>query len=193
MPCDDDSLEKIDWEALEHCYGPAVEVPGLLRAVWSRDFKTRNGAYRKLVDLLVHQGSSFEASPVAVPFLIDVVADDKAPDRFAACQVLTAIAIGDEASWLSRPHDLPAIRRDVERQASMTIEQLRPGDQLSWLSGWIQRVAARSLARPVTARMMSGRTSRRPVKRCSGRHHLSRAMACSTGMRCEDWTLRAAS
>src|SRR5262249_56340414 len=41
--------------------------------------------------------------------------------------------------------------------------------------------------------MMSGRASRRPVYRCSGRHHLIEAMACSAGMRCEDWALRAAS
>src|SRR5262249_40761281 len=41
--------------------------------------------------------------------------------------------------------------------------------------------------------MMSGRASRRPGYRCSGRHHLIAALACSAGMRCEDWALRAAS
>jgi hypothetical protein len=73
------------------------------------------------------------------------------------------------------------------------IGQLRPGDQLSWVSGVVHRAAARSLARPVTARMVSGRTSRRPVKRCRVRHHLIAAMACSAGIRCEDWALRATS
>ena len=66
-------------------------------------------------------------------------------------------------------------------------------DQSRWVLWWVHRVVARSLARPATARMVSGRASRRPVKRCRVRHHFIAAMACSTGMRCEDWALRAAS
>jgi MFS family permease len=61
------------------------------------------------------------------------------------------------------------------------------------VGGWFHRAAARSLARPATARMVSGRASRRPVKRCRVRHHLIAAMACSAGMRWEDWALRAVS
>src|SRR4051812_46747395 len=52
------------------------------------------------------------------------------------------------------------------------------------------RAAARSLARPATARMVSGRTSRRPVKRCRVRHHLISAMACSAGVGLGGWGLR---
>ena len=70
---------------------------------------------------------------------------------------------------------------------------LRPRDQLKWVLWWVHRAAARSLARPATARMTSGKTSRRPVKRCRVRHHLIAAMACSAGMRWEDWALRAVS
>jgi hypothetical protein len=46
---------------------------------------------------------------------------------------------------------------------------------------------------PAMALTVSGSNSRRPVKCCNTRHHLSSAIACSTVMRWDDWLLRSAS
>src|SRR6266536_2225056 len=55
------------------------------------------------------------------------------------------------------------------------------------------QAAARSDTSEPMARTVSGRSSRRPIQRCSGRQCLDPAMACSTQIRCEDWVWRACS
>lgn len=116
---------------MQHAYGPAVEVPDLLGRLRSRDRKARRSAYQGLLNLLVHQGSTYEASAVAAPFLIEIVADPKAPDRFAACQVLAAIAVGDENSWLIERPDVAKARREVERRAHLSRAELER-EQADW-------------------------------------------------------------
>ncbi|MGW5669363.1 hypothetical protein [Micromonospora sp. NPDC003776] len=116
---------------MQHAYGPAVEVPDLLGRLRSRDREARRSAYQGLFDLLVHQGSRYEASAVAAPFLVEIVADPKAPDRFAACQVLAAIAVGDESSWLIDRPDVAKARREVAHRAQLTRTQLER-EQADW-------------------------------------------------------------
>jgi hypothetical protein len=53
-----------------------------------------------------------------------VVADPHAPDRFAACQLLAAIAVGDEATFIIERLDPRKMRSDVQRQASMNTQEL---------------------------------------------------------------------
>ncbi|MET8232187.1 hypothetical protein ABZS77_16095 [Micromonospora sp. NPDC005298] len=124
---------EFDWSSVSHAYGPAIEVPGLLRALRSGKQSVRQQAYRDLADLMVDQGSRSAASVAIVPFLIDVVADAAAPDRFAACQVLAAIAVGDESSWLSDPVDPKEMRSEVARRAGMTKEELED-DHRAWIA-----------------------------------------------------------
>ncbi|MDW5329925.1 hypothetical protein [Plantactinospora sp. KLBMP9567] len=125
MPEPTVELDRIDWSSLIDSYGrPAVEVPHLLRSVWSADPQVRRSAYEQLIGRLVHQGSSCPAALAAVPFLIDLVADSQAPDRFAACQVLTAVAIGDETGWLTDSPDPVAMRREVARTAVLSVAEL---------------------------------------------------------------------
>lgn len=72
------SLE--DWSRLCDAYGPATEIPALLRSLTADDVALRDGAYEELGARLVHQGvSRFEASAHAVPFLIEWLADLGAP------------------------------------------------------------------------------------------------------------------
>lgn len=95
--------QEVDWSSVSHAYGPATEIPSLLRSVRSGSQQVRQRAYQELAGLVVDQGSRFEASAAVAPYLIQLVADPGAPDRFAACQVLAAIAVGDDSSWLSDP------------------------------------------------------------------------------------------
>jgi hypothetical protein len=90
-------LKAVDWTSMRHSRGPAVEIPGLLEAIRLPEAWVRRQAYQKLADLLVHQTTPAEVCPAAVPFLIDLVADESAPDRFGACQVLRLIAVPDQS------------------------------------------------------------------------------------------------
>jgi hypothetical protein len=67
-----------------------------------------------------------------VPFLIDVVADPRAPSRFAACQVLLQVAIGEEEITLNERPDLAYWRREAERKASLTVAELE-AEQAAWI------------------------------------------------------------
>ena len=63
---DDDSLmglEQIDWALLAHAFGPAVEVPGWLRALLDADPDRRAEALDALSNAIWHQGTVYSASP----------------------------------------------------------------------------------------------------------------------------------
>ncbi|SIN36710.1 hypothetical protein [Micromonospora cremea] len=125
--------KEVDWSSVSHAFGSAIEIPALLRSIRSDSQEVRQRAYSDLVDLLVHQGSRFEASAAVAPHLIDIVADPAAPDRFAACQVLAAIAVGDESSWLSDRSDPSDMRAEVQRRAPLSREELE-AEHRDWIA-----------------------------------------------------------
>ncbi|MEV0392138.1 hypothetical protein [Polymorphospora rubra] len=96
MPEGRDAQSGVDWASLVDAYGAASDLPEFLHALRADAEAIRRGAYQVLVRRLVRQGSRFDASAAAAGPLIDLVADPQAPDRFAACQLLQAIAIGGE-------------------------------------------------------------------------------------------------
>ncbi|GGU78301.1 hypothetical protein GCM10010260_08420 [Streptomyces filipinensis] len=57
------------WGKLEHAYGPADDIPELLRAMESEDADVREEASHELFSALCHQGSVYDASAHAVPRL----------------------------------------------------------------------------------------------------------------------------
>ncbi len=64
-----DDLDSIDWSSLEDAYGPAVDVPDLLRAI--ADGEPR--AVGTLEAHIFHQGATYyPAAPPAVPFLVEL-------------------------------------------------------------------------------------------------------------------------
>lgn len=108
---DHDPLSGIDgvpWERLHHAYGPAVDVPGQLRALRSPEAQVRAHAQRKLRGNVYHQGTRWQASCHVVPFLVALVADAGTADRAAVMVLLRAVSIGD-----LRDSQLPL---DVDRE-----------------------------------------------------------------------------
>lgn len=65
----DDGLDEIDWGALEDAYGPAVDVPDQLRMVAAGGEQWEEGL-AALDAGVFHQGSCFDATPIAVRYLI---------------------------------------------------------------------------------------------------------------------------
>ncbi|MGC5018397.1 HEAT repeat domain-containing protein [Micromonospora sp. DT47] len=67
-----DGLDEIDWKGLTHAYGPAVDTPGLLRAVASTDEEEADEALDAIVGSVFHQGTVYPATVPAVPFLAEL-------------------------------------------------------------------------------------------------------------------------
>ncbi|WP_199514582.1 HEAT repeat domain-containing protein [Nucisporomicrobium flavum] len=63
-----DGLDEVDWAALTHAYGPADDVPGLLR----------EAALSDLYERLFPQGTVYPATAAAVPFLVELAAEGRA-------------------------------------------------------------------------------------------------------------------
>ena len=68
-----EGLNKIDWSRLHHAYGEASDVPLLIRRLLSKDKATLDKAIHELFGNIYHQGTVYEASPYAVPFLQELL------------------------------------------------------------------------------------------------------------------------
>lgn len=69
-----EGLDKIDWSKRTHAYGEASAVPGLLRQLASSDTNERKSAQHALHGNIWHQGTVYEATACAIPFLIELLA-----------------------------------------------------------------------------------------------------------------------
>src|SRR5690349_16068261 len=63
-------LNDIDWKNLEHAYGSAEDIPGLLVSLLGSK-EARNKANFDLASRIVHQGTVYSASAAVVPFLVN--------------------------------------------------------------------------------------------------------------------------
>ena len=68
-----EELDLIDWGKLRHAYGPATDVPGLLRDLASTDAGVRDAAMYELCGNIHHQSDVYEASAYGVPFLVELL------------------------------------------------------------------------------------------------------------------------
>ncbi|WP_117211420.1 hypothetical protein [Allorhizocola rhizosphaerae] len=100
-----DGLDDIDWARLSHAYGSAADVPAQIRALSSREVGVREKALHALYGNIYHQGTRYEASAYAVPFLLELLADPGTPDRAGIVGLLTALTVGYDSWWL--PDNLP--------------------------------------------------------------------------------------
>jgi hypothetical protein len=101
-------LDDIDWHSLRHAYGPADDVSGQLRSLLSSDPEEREKAVCELFSNIWHQGTIYEATIFAVPFLIELLASPGTPDKQSIACLLASIATGtgnlrqlSESQWKS--------------------------------------------------------------------------------------------
>ncbi|MFF0155722.1 HEAT repeat domain-containing protein [Micromonospora sp. NPDC005203] len=109
-----DGLDDIDWAQLSHAYGAADDVPDQLRGLLSPDPTTRGEALVDLYTNVFHQGSRFEASAYAVPFLLELLADPATPDPAAVLGLLSALAVGYGERFLPEGFPVAEYRRAAE-------------------------------------------------------------------------------
>ncbi|MGA4727685.1 hypothetical protein ACPB67_09725 [Micromonospora taraxaci] len=109
-----DGIDDIDWARLGHAYGAAEDVPGQLRALLSPDPADRDEALGDLYTNVFHQGSRFEASAYAVPFLLEMLGDPATPDPAAVLGLLSALAVGYDEGVLPEGFPVADYRRAAE-------------------------------------------------------------------------------
>lgn len=95
-------IDDVDWHNLHHAYGPADDVPTLLRLLVSDDADVREDTWQTLYSNIWHQGTVFEASAYAVPFFLRLLADPRTPDRLSLFGMLQSLATG--SSYLAAHH-----------------------------------------------------------------------------------------
>ena len=87
-------LDQVDWSAVEDAYGPATDVPALLRALVSGNPDHREFACRLLHGTIWHQGNVYSATAAAIPFLYNLLEADGPHDKEAIAGMLALIADG---------------------------------------------------------------------------------------------------
>jgi hypothetical protein len=91
-----DRLDNIPWKRLTHAYGPAEDVPDLLRSLRTAraEMTGEQSPLWHLFGNIWHQGTVYEATAYAVPFLIELAACPLVPGRLGILELLAAIATG---------------------------------------------------------------------------------------------------
>lgn len=89
-----DGLDAVPWGSLNHAYGPASDTPRWIRALASTEASRREKGLDELWGSIWHQGTIYEATSRAVPFLIGLVGDPEIQGRVEILQLLEAIARG---------------------------------------------------------------------------------------------------
>jgi hypothetical protein len=124
-----EGLADVPWADLTHAYGPAEDVPGLLRAVASGDAKASRDAVHELFGNIWHQRTVYRATPHAVPFLARMAAAG-----IAAAGVLSLLGCIAEST-----DDVTggSARAAVAAEAGLLIPLLRDADpQVRGLAAW---------------------------------------------------------
>lgn len=91
-----DDLDKVAWNEVSHAYGPAADLPTMLRAAASTDADEAEEAVDQLFGTVFHQGTVYTASVPAVAFLAELAVDRTVQPRTQLLWLLGTMADPDE-------------------------------------------------------------------------------------------------
>ncbi|MGW7612552.1 hypothetical protein ACWGKW_35940 [Streptomyces sp. NPDC054766] len=95
-------LDDVRWSDLAHAYGPAEDVPELIRALYEDDEEAADEAVYELYGNIHHQGTIYQASAPAVPFLAHAVLH--APGKRDELLMLLAVLADHDPAAVELPH-----------------------------------------------------------------------------------------
>ncbi|MEU9253808.1 hypothetical protein AB0D66_18360 [Streptomyces sp. NPDC048270] len=95
-------LDTVAWHTLTHAYGPAEDVPDLIRALYQDDETAADEAIHELYGNIHHQGTVYPATAPAVPFLAHAVRH--APAKRDELLVLLATLADHDPTDRESPH-----------------------------------------------------------------------------------------
>ena len=92
-------LDEVDWHSLHHAHGEASDFPILINAALSVDAKDRQFALRLLYETIWHQGTIYQATAFAVPFIVKLIQSRDISNQVDFAMLFATIAQG-EASFV---------------------------------------------------------------------------------------------
>jgi HEAT repeat protein len=110
-----DALDQIEWDQLSHAYGKATDVPDLLRALASDKKEICDDALHQLYSNIWHQGTVYQATAYAVPFLIELLDAPAVLCRAEILALLQALASGSSYLDVHQGMDWYRNERQTER------------------------------------------------------------------------------
>lgn len=119
-----EGLDAIQWGELSHAYGEADDVPELIRALASDSAKARHDALYALYGNIWHQGTVYEATAYAVPFLGELLASPEVMEKHRILFLLSALARGN--SYLDVHQHIEWAYSEDERESLTFQEQIAP-------------------------------------------------------------------
>jgi hypothetical protein len=84
-------LDDIDWAGMKHAYGPADELPSLIRGLVDPDPAVREEALDAMYGAVHHQGDVYECTVAAVPFLLEALTTPGLRGRGNVAELLASI------------------------------------------------------------------------------------------------------
>jgi len=90
-----DGLNNISWKTLNHAYGSAEDVPDLIRALVNESDDIRDNTLYTLYSNLWHQGTVYQATAYAVPFLIELLTSPQVTRKYDILIYLAHLAVGN--------------------------------------------------------------------------------------------------
>lgn len=131
-----EGIDDVDWSKLTHAYGEASDVPALLRQLASTDAGQRESARHALHGNIWHQGTVYEATVQAVPFLVELLAAPTLEDKAELLIFLSLCANGN--SYCDVHQQLPLLKDKAETEEWKT--------QLKRELDWVNRTRAAVIA-----------------------------------------------
>ncbi len=124
-----EGLDDINWHSLSHAYGPADDVPETLWALASGKTSGED-ASGVFWGNIWHQGTVYEATAYAVPFLIELLQDKRIKDREWLLLLLSNLATGNSYQAVHGNAPVNGLLLEVP-------EEFEAGRQRE--IGWVQR------------------------------------------------------
>ena len=108
-----DRLDDIPWSQLTHAYGSAEDVPDQIRALASTNAKKQEEALWQLYGNIFHQGTRYEASSHAIPFLYELIKEPTTPAKHYLIHLLVSLALG-YAEYFLPDGIVPDVLRELD-------------------------------------------------------------------------------
>ncbi|MDW3192396.1 MAG: HEAT repeat domain-containing protein [Cytophagales bacterium] len=119
-----DGIDEINWQHLKHAYGVASDVAKDIRNLTNTNEKTRESALYNLYGSIFHQGTRYEATPYAIPFIYELIESEHVKNRHELIEFLINLALGYEDNYLPEGIDPKKFRKNLlDSEARLTTEQ----------------------------------------------------------------------
>ena len=90
-----ENIDKVNWAELNHAYGTCENFPKVIRRLAHPEKGVRSGALCYISENLFHQGTHYDVNEFALPFLLEVAAAPRVPDRVPLYRLLQAMLGGE--------------------------------------------------------------------------------------------------